>query len=88
MADCLFCSIGADETPAEKVYEDGVLFAIRDLNPVAPVHLLLIPHKHVETILDFEDNDRSLVGKIYRVAASLAREHALAEAAREGGLVF
>ncbi|NQY90968.1 MAG: histidine triad nucleotide-binding protein [Deltaproteobacteria bacterium] len=79
MADCLFCSIGAGEVPAEKVYEDDQLFAIRDINPVAPLHLLLIPRKHIATILDFEDTDSALVAGIYRLAARLAAENDLSD---------
>ena len=79
MSDCLFCKIGRDELPSEKVYEDDQVFAIKDINPSAPFHFLVIPRRHVETILDFEESDDEMVGRVYRVAASLARENGFAE---------
>ena len=77
---CLFCRIGAGEIPATKVHEDAELFAIRDINPVAPTHVLIIPHKHVETILDFADTDHALIGRVYALAAKLARADGFADA--------
>jgi histidine triad (HIT) family protein len=78
MADCLFCKISRNEIPAEKVYEDGELFAIKDINPCAPTHLLIIPHRHVETLLDFAGTDRELIGDVHLLASDLAREYGFA----------
>ena len=76
---CLFCRIGSGEIPATKVHDDAELFAIRDLNPMAPTHVLIIPHKHVETILDFSPADHALVGRVYALAAKLARDEGFAD---------
>lgn len=72
MADCLFCKIAADEVPAEKVHDDGELFAIKDINPAAPVHLLLIPHSHIETIADLDSSNAGIIGKVYLTARKIA----------------
>ena len=70
---CIFCRIGAGEIPAEKIHDDGRLFAIKDINPAAPFHALIIPHEHVETILDLGVEHEPLVGQVYSLAAALAR---------------
>ena len=80
MSDCLFCKIGAGELAAEKVLDDGELFAIEDINPVAPTHLLIIPHRHIDTILELGDEHATMVGRVFAVAAHLAREGGFGEA--------
>ena len=80
MASCLFCRIAAGEIPAEKVHDDRELFAIRDINPAAPTHALIIPHKHIETLLDIGRDDHAMVGRVYAVAARIATEQGFAEA--------
>lgn len=75
MSDCIFCKIDRGEIPAEKVHEDGDLFVIRDINPQAPTHLLIIPKRHIPTLLDLEDADLPVIGRVYDVANRLAREH-------------
>jgi histidine triad (HIT) family protein len=79
MADCLFCKISAGEIPAEKVHDDGTLFAIKDINPVAPLHLLIIPHRHAATLADLADDELDTVGKVYGVARDIARTEGFAE---------
>jgi len=79
MADCLFCKIARDEMPSQKVHDDGTLFAIRDINPVAPTHLLIVPHEHLETILDLGPEHKDLVGRAFLLAAELARKEGVAE---------
>jgi histidine triad (HIT) family protein len=74
MTDCLFCKMANGTIPVKKVYEDDVLFAIEDINPVAPTHLLLIAKKHIVNSLELVPEDDQLVGAVYRVAAQLARE--------------
>ncbi|MBJ6751402.1 histidine triad nucleotide-binding protein [Geomonas anaerohicana] len=74
MSDCLFCKMAEGTIPVKKVYEDDLLFAIEDINPVAPVHILIIPKKHVVNNLDLTPADDQLIGAVHRVAASLARE--------------
>lgn len=79
MADCLFCRIAAGDVPAEKVHDDGELFAIKDINPVAPFHLLVIPHAHIETIADLDAGHAQLIGKIYVTVRKIAEDAGFAE---------
>jgi histidine triad (HIT) family protein len=76
-ADCLFCRIVAGEIPATKVYEDDLVIAIRDVNPQAPTHLLVMPIAHVASAADLTDADASLAGRLFAVAAELARREQL-----------
>jgi histidine triad (HIT) family protein len=77
MTDCLFCRIMAGEIPASIVYEDDRLIAIKDINPQAPMHLLVIPRRHIETLNDLGPDDDGLTGEMVRRAAALARENGL-----------
>lgn len=77
--DCIFCKIDRGEIPSEKIYEDEKVFAIADLNPAAPLHILIIPHVHIPTLLDMQDADLGLVGHVFKVAAKLARDNGIAE---------
>jgi len=81
MADsnCLFCKIATGEIKTEKVHDDGRLFAIKDINPAAPVHFLVIPHKHIETILDVSPAEEELIGSAYMIANGLARREGVDE---------
>ncbi|MBI4388660.1 MAG: histidine triad nucleotide-binding protein [Nitrospinae bacterium] len=74
MSDCLFCKIIEGKIPSKKVFEDDRLFAIEDVNPQAPVHLLIMPRKHVATLLDLQDGDSGLMGAVFPAASRLARE--------------
>jgi histidine triad (HIT) family protein len=76
---CLFCEIVAGRIPARKAYEDDELLAFHDINPQAPVHVLLIPKQHVTSLLDLDDGHDALVGKLVRKGRDLARELRLAE---------
>lgn len=76
---CLFCKIIAGEIPAQIVYQDDRLVAIEDINPAAPLHLLLIPRKHIASVLDLAEVDDQLVGHLFRVAADIARQRGVAE---------
>lgn len=76
-ADCLFCRIAAGEVPAAKVHEDDLVFAIRDLNPQAPTHLLVMPVAHVGSAADLTEADAPLLGRLFAVAADLARRERL-----------
>lgn len=76
---CLFCRIAAGEIPAKMVYQDEQLLVIEDINPAAPLHLLLIPRKHIAGTLDLQPEDDLLVGHLFRVAAELARKRGVAE---------
>ncbi|NJM32846.1 MAG: histidine triad nucleotide-binding protein [Limnobacter sp.] len=73
--DCLFCKIVAGEIPSRKVYEDDQILVFHDIKPAAPVHLLLIPKKHIATLADTTPEDAPVLGHILVKAAELAKEH-------------
>lgn len=79
MAECLFCRIAAKELPSELVYEDELVLAFRDINPQAPVHLLLIPKEHVGSVIEIEAAHPLLPSRLLRVAKELAAREGLAE---------
>lgn len=74
MDDCIFCKIIKGEIPSEKVYEDEEVLAFKDINPAAPIHILVIPKKHINSLLELEDEDYELVGKIQKVINKLANQ--------------
>ncbi len=76
---CLFCRIVAGEIPASKVFEDTDLVAFNDINPQAPVHVLIVPKTHVATTNDLGIEHDALVGKLVRRAASIAAERGYAD---------
>ena len=71
---CLFCKIAAGEIPASKVYEDDRLLAFNDINPQAPMHVLVIPKRHIATLNDLAAGDDALIGAMVRTAAAIAKE--------------
>ncbi len=75
--DCIFCKIGQGDIPSEKVFDDAIAFAIRDINPKAPVHLLLIPYTHVETLVDATDDEAAAAAHCFEVAPAVAQEAGL-----------
>ena len=77
MGNCLFCRIASGEETSEIVYQDEQLIAIKDINPQAPVHLLIIPKKHIGTLLEIEDSDKELMGSVCTAAKFLAEENDL-----------
>jgi histidine triad (HIT) family protein len=72
--DCLFCKIVNGEVPSDKVYEDDQVIAFKDINPVAPVHILIIPRKHISTLNDLAPKDNELVGHIFGTAKTIAAD--------------
>ena len=74
MENCLFCKIAEKKIPSTVVYEDDELLAFKDINPAAPVHLLVIPKKHIATLSDSSANDAPLLGKMLALAPRLAEE--------------
>jgi histidine triad (HIT) family protein len=76
--DCIFCKIAAKELPAKIVYEDSDFVAFRDIHPVAPTHILIIPREHIETVNDLEERHAALVGRLHLVAKRLAADEKLA----------
>jgi histidine triad (HIT) family protein len=79
MSDCLFCGIVERKIKGTIVYEDKSIVAFKDIRPMAPVHLLIIPRNHIPSLLDLEPNDLELVGDIFRVANKLAHQYGIAE---------
>jgi histidine triad (HIT) family protein len=76
---CLFCEIVAGRIPSRVVYQDDAVLAFHDIKPEAPVHVLLIPKKHLTSLLDLGPEDDALVGSLVRRARDLAKELGLAE---------
>jgi len=72
--DCIFCRIAAGEIPARIVYEDDSILAFHDVQPQAPIHVLIIPRRHIPTLLDATAADRDLMGSLQLRAVGLARE--------------
>ncbi len=77
MADCIFCKIVAKELPARIIYEDKTSVAFDDVNPQAPVHVLVIPRKHFASAAEAAETDEPVIGHLHRVAAQLAQERNL-----------
>ena len=78
MADCLFCKIAAGEIPAAKVYEDDEVLAFKDIAPKAPVHVLIIPKKHLGSLAEAGEADVALLGKMQLLARKLAEDLGIA----------
>jgi histidine triad (HIT) family protein len=76
--NCIFCKIAARQIPSTIVYEDDDLLAFKDINPAAPVHLLLIPKQHVATLSDCNDSHAGVLGKMMVLVPKLADEHGCA----------
>ena len=79
MNDCLFRKMASGAIPVKKIYEDDALFAIEDIAPVAPMHVLIIPKRHLVNSLELAPEHDQLIGAVHRVAAVLARERGMAD---------
>jgi histidine triad (HIT) family protein len=79
MTDCLFCKMVTGDIPPDKVYEDDEVLAFNDINPQAPVHVLIIPKKHITTLNDADDSDTQVLGKLNQVASKLAKDGGYAD---------
>jgi histidine triad (HIT) family protein len=79
MNECVFCRIARGETSARLVHDDGEIVAFHDANPQAPVHILVIPRRHIASLRHAGEGDRELLGRLLLVAAELARESGIAE---------
>lgn len=77
--DCLFCKIVNREIPSEFLYEDEDYVVFRDIHPAAPVHLLLVPKKHIRSINDLETHDKDLLAGLFTIARDMAREQGVNE---------
>jgi histidine triad (HIT) family protein len=74
MDNCLFCKIARGEIPSHKVYEDDEVFAFHDINPLRPVHLLVVPKRHITSLATVSDADAPVLGRILAVANRVASE--------------
>jgi histidine triad (HIT) family protein len=79
MDDCIFCKIIKGEIPSKKIYEDEELLAFHDVNPQAPVHFLVIPKKHIKSVMEMDAADSALLGRLLFKAQELAKNAGCAE---------
>ena len=77
--DCVFCKIAAGEIPSEILYQDEEVIAFRDINPIAPTHLLIVSKKHLPSLRHLTDAEMPLIGHMTQVANQLAGEHGVAD---------
>lgn len=74
MTNCIFCKIASKQIPSKTVYEDDDLIAFHDINPAAPVHLLIVPKQHIDSLAQCDERHASLLGKMMLLAPKLAQE--------------
>ncbi len=79
MSDCLFCKIINNEIPSTKIYEDEKVLAFNDINPQSPVHILIIPKKHITSMNDFDETNIDILSHIFLVIKSIAKDKGLKE---------
>ncbi len=79
MSDCLFCKIVQGEIPSAKVYEDEYVYAFLDIDPQAPVHIVVVPKEHIASANDLTDGNASVIGKIFTAIAKIAKEQNFAD---------
>ena len=77
--DCIFCKIIAGEIPGDFLYKDNELVAFRDINPIAPTHILIVPIKHISSLLEITDTDLPMIGHMVKVGNDLAKRENIAE---------
>ena len=77
--NCIFCKIIKGEIPSNKVYEDDLCYAFRDINPQAPTHILVVPKTHITSCAEIDDSNAALVGHIFTAIANIARQEGLTE---------
>jgi len=81
-SSCVFCQIVEGKAPARIVYKDSEVVAFEDINPQAPVHILLVPKKHIQSVRELSSEDADIIGKIYLVAKSIAEDKNIKEGFR------
>lgn len=82
MSDCIFCKIVAGEIPSRKVYEDDEVLAFHDINPIARVHFMIVPKRHVDSLAHCDQSHHGLLGRMLLLAPKLAKEQGLADGFR------
>lgn len=79
MQDCIFCKIVSGEVPAKKLYQDDLVTAFRDIHPAAPVHILIVPNRHLTSVNQAEQDDEAALGRMFTTARRLAEQEGVAE---------
>ena len=79
MSDCLFCKIIAGEIPSTKIYEDESVYAFKDINPLAPVHILIVPKNHISGASEITAENSAVISKIFEAAAKIAKEQGISD---------
>jgi histidine triad (HIT) family protein len=79
MRDCIFCRIVAGEAPSERLYQDEQITAFRDIHPVAPVHVLVVPNRHIASVNELSEADEALVGRMFTIVRQLAEQEGIQE---------
>lgn len=77
--ECIFCKIAAGEVPSDILYRDEEIVAFRDIEPVAPTHVLLIPRKHIASLTELSDQDLPMMARMVKVANDLARKEGISD---------
>ncbi len=78
MTDCLFCKMASGAIKPDIVYQNDAVLAFRDINPQAPLHVLIIPKRHISTLNDLQDSDGELIGDLYLAAKQIAEQEGVA----------
>ncbi len=79
MIDCIFCKIISGEIPSQKIYEDDYVYAFNDINPTAPVHFLLIPKVHIDSVNELDDTNIHYVSKVFMAIAEITKKLGIAD---------
>ncbi|MDK2800091.1 MAG: histidine triad family protein [Clostridiales bacterium] len=79
MPDCIFCKIVSKEIPASIIYENDKVVAFKDINPVAPVHILIVPKQHISSVLEIEESDTDVIHHIFMICKKLAKDLGITE---------
>ena len=79
MSDCVFCKIVSGQIPSQKVFEDEDIIAVRDINPQAPVHVLILPKKHLASVLEVHESGGEFTRRLVQVVRTIARQEGIAE---------
>lgn len=79
MTDCLFCKIAKGEIPAKIEYQDDLAVAFYDINPQAPIHIVIIPRKHIPTVIDIKKTDYEVMGYLYKVASKISEKESISK---------
>ena len=74
MEDCIFCKIIKGEIPSTKVYEDENVLAFKDINPAAPIHILVVPKQHIENVLEINEENKEIVSNIFLAINKIAKQ--------------